>query len=77
MVRVSKPNPASVRATFESVAHRYDLANHVLSGGIDFIWRKKLVEWALKEIVLKYWIWQLGVEAWRLHCVKHYPVMRL
>lgn len=48
MVRVSKPNPASVRATFESVAHRYDLANHVLSGGIDFIWRKKLVEWALK-----------------------------
>lgn len=46
---MSGPNPESVRATFSSVAHRYDLANHLLSGGIDFLWRKRLVEIASKE----------------------------
>jgi demethylmenaquinone methyltransferase/2-methoxy-6-polyprenyl-1,4-benzoquinol methylase len=46
---VSKPEPDSVRATFTRVAHRYDLANHVLSGGIDFSWRKKLVGLANRE----------------------------
>ena len=40
------PDPVAVRATFSSVARRYDLANHVLSGGLDFLWRAKLVEWA-------------------------------
>jgi demethylmenaquinone methyltransferase/2-methoxy-6-polyprenyl-1,4-benzoquinol methylase len=39
-IRVSKPDPEAVRATFESVASRYDLANHFLSGGIDYYWRK-------------------------------------
>ena len=43
---MSKPDPEAVRATFESVAPRYDLANHFLSGGIDFYWRKKLVKLA-------------------------------
>jgi demethylmenaquinone methyltransferase/2-methoxy-6-polyprenyl-1,4-benzoquinol methylase len=43
---VSKPDPQAVRATFESVAPRYDLANHFLSGGIDFYWRKRLVKMA-------------------------------
>ena len=40
---VSNPDPISVRQTFADIAHRYDLANHFLSGGIDFLWRKKLV----------------------------------
>ena len=45
---MSKPDPEAVRATFESVASRYDLANHFLSGGIDYYWREKLVEMALE-----------------------------
>ena len=40
---VSNPDPISVRQTFADIAHRYDLANHFLSGGIDFLWRKRLV----------------------------------
>src|ERR1043166_10018548 len=31
--------PAHVRELFGSIARRYDLANHVLSCGIDFYWR--------------------------------------
>ena len=46
---MSKPDPEAVRATFESVAPRYDLANHFLSGGIDFYWRKKLVKLASEQ----------------------------
>ena len=46
---MSKPDPEAVRATFESVAPRYDLANHFLSGGIDFYWRKKLVKLAAED----------------------------
>lgn len=46
---MSRPNPEAVRATFESVAPRYDLANHFLSGGIDFYWRRQLVKMANQE----------------------------
>ena len=47
------PDPSAVKATFSNVASRYDLANHLLSGGIDFIWRKKLVSLARKDICLQ------------------------
>lgn len=37
------PDPALVNAMFARIARRYDLANHVLSGGADFRWRRRLV----------------------------------
>ena len=40
---MTNPDPASVRRAFSGIAKRYDLANHLLSGGIDFLWRRKLV----------------------------------
>ena len=36
-------NPAKVRGIFTAIAARYDLANHVLSGGLDFLWRARAV----------------------------------
>ena len=34
--------PEQVRTMFGSIAQRYDLANHVLSCGFDFYWRKRV-----------------------------------
>lgn len=43
------PDPVVVRAMFARIAGRYDLANHFLSGGTDFWWRRKLVR-AVRDV---------------------------
>ncbi|MFA6923028.1 MAG: bifunctional demethylmenaquinone methyltransferase/2-methoxy-6-polyprenyl-1,4-benzoquinol methylase UbiE [Bacteroidales bacterium] len=32
-----------IEAMFNNIAHRYDFLNHLLSGGFDIIWRRKVV----------------------------------
>jgi len=33
-----------VKSMFDSIAHRYDFLNHLISGGIDWYWRKRTVD---------------------------------
>jgi demethylmenaquinone methyltransferase/2-methoxy-6-polyprenyl-1,4-benzoquinol methylase len=42
--RTSVADPERVREIFGAIARRYDLANHVLSCGCDFYWRRRAAE---------------------------------
>jgi demethylmenaquinone methyltransferase/2-methoxy-6-polyprenyl-1,4-benzoquinol methylase len=37
-------NPESIKHLFASISRRYDLANHLLCGGMDILWRKRAGE---------------------------------
>jgi demethylmenaquinone methyltransferase/2-methoxy-6-polyprenyl-1,4-benzoquinol methylase len=39
---MSMQNPEFIQQVFSSIAPRYDVANHVLSGGLDYLWRAKV-----------------------------------
>ena len=40
----SKGKKEQVADMFNSISHKYDFLNHLLSGGIDIIWRKKAIK---------------------------------
>ena len=41
---LAQTDPEFVKKTFASIAGRYDFTNHLLSGGMDWIWRRKLAQ---------------------------------
>ena len=47
--------PQFIQRLFGSIAGRYDLANHLLSGGLDFLWRRRAARivrgWAPERIL--------------------------
>ncbi len=47
--------PRFVQSLFGAIATRYDLANHLLSGGLDYLWRRRLVRivrgWAPSRVL--------------------------
>ena len=52
---INLAEPERVRAMFGSIARRYDLANHLLSCGVDFYWRRRAAQivasWAPRKIL--------------------------
>jgi demethylmenaquinone methyltransferase/2-methoxy-6-polyprenyl-1,4-benzoquinol methylase len=40
-IAAKSQDPGFIRSVFGSIAPRYDFANHLLSGGMDFLWRRR------------------------------------
>jgi demethylmenaquinone methyltransferase/2-methoxy-6-polyprenyl-1,4-benzoquinol methylase len=51
---------------FDNVSPKYDFLNHLLSGGIDFWWRKKAISMLRAEKPQLIWTLQQARETWRL-----------
>lgn len=43
-MEIHKENPELVRGLFSDIADRYQIVNHLLSGGLDFYWRSVAVD---------------------------------
>ena len=35
--------PEKIAGMFDAIALRYDLLNHILSGGLDYFWRRRAI----------------------------------
>jgi demethylmenaquinone methyltransferase / 2-methoxy-6-polyprenyl-1,4-benzoquinol methylase len=40
---VPSKEPDRIASMFDAIAHRYDFLNHVLSGGLDHLWRRRAI----------------------------------
>lgn len=50
---LQQQDPRFVKSTFAAIAGRYDLANHLLSGGLDFLWRSRVAQLAARFAPLR------------------------